>query len=468
MLAYGPEMRAQVPFMYVRNSDFMVGYPMVTKVLKEYIEPYEISGNAEENQFIELADLILEVNGKDAKTETAMDAFKTDSVISLKLLRWPENELYVKFRNWLYNPKNETGDLFTCRVMQTYNTSLPGLRVVKAKDVDFANYKTYDYLIEGDDPLLDEAILDTFVKRGLLSTRMKRDKENPDVVFRLARNAEESISATYVPPTTETINMGSTTSPVYNYITRTTSYVTKQRHRKVQHEGHTEVTNLSKLYLEIVALDASKLNDPNQKTAPEIWKLICSDQKVNDNRPLIDRYKEIAALGMYPFQGDDANRVLDISCGARMIPSTDNKSLVVLEVAPYSPADRLGLHPMDIILKINGKNKFKYKVMSKNGYSISEDEVPLGTLADKIGFAVFCMIKTGLGSYDIDYLQNIEFTALAKMEQEFLIERKGKKIKLKGNLWDPFFYYMEPGTFFQTARRKARPVFITYPKMEFK
>lgn len=465
MLAYGPKMQAQAPFRHVYNPDFMVGYPMITKVLNEYIEPYEFSGYAENDLFIMATDVILEVNGIDAKSDNAMDVFTTDSVISLKLLRWPEKELSIKFRNHLYNPENETGDLFSCLSIQTYQTTMPGIRVVKAKDVDFSKFKTYDFLIEGDDPLIDESILETFVNGGCLSSRMKRDKENPDVIFRIARNAEESMSATYVPPTTETINTGSTTNPVYNYITRTTSYVTKQRHRTVQHEGHTEVTNLSKLYLEIVALDASKLNDPNQKTAPEIWKLVYSGQQVNDNRPLIDRYKEIADLGGYPFQGDDANRVLDISCGARMIPSNDDKSLVVLGVAPNSRADRLGLKPMDIIRKINGKNKFKLVQKDKLRDYLTEEEILLGKLPGRLGLQVFLMGHLEL--VRSNYLQSSEFPALANKEDELLIERDGKKIKLKGSLWDPFFYHMESASFLKTARNKDRLVFITYNRIPF-
>lgn len=468
MLSYGSEIRAQAPFTVTRLSDFMDGYPMVTKILFDYIQPYEVSGLKDKEPVFRVADLILEVNGTDAKSDNAMNAFFTDSVISLKLLRWPDMEFNFKFRNLLYNPENETGDLFSCKAIPVYKTSLPGMRVVKAKDEDFSKYKTYDFLIEGDDPLVDEEILDTFIKGGLLSERMKRDKENPDVVFRLARSADESISSTYVPPTTETINTGSTTNPVYNYITRTTSYVTKQRYRKVEHEGHTEITNLSKLYFEIVALDASKLNDPNQKTAPEIWELIYSDQKVNDNRPLIDRYKEIASLGGYPFKGDDINLTLDISCGARMMPSVDNKSLVVLGVAPMSPAARLGLQPMDIILKINGKNSFKRKDMSNKGYSLLEKDVTLGALAEEIANVAYIMTHAGLTKGYPPFLKSMGFSILEKSENEFLIERNGKKIKLKGNLWDPSLYNVKPESFLKTARYIANPVFHEYIRMQFK
>ena len=178
--------------------------------------------------------------------------------------------------------------------------------------------------------------------------------------------------------------------------------------------------------------------------------------------------KEIASLGGFPFKGDDINLTLDISCGARMIPSVDNKNLVVLGVAPMSPAARLGLQPMDIILKINGKNSFKRKDMSNKGYSLLEKDVTLGALAEEIANVAYIMTHGGLTKGYPPFLKSMGFPILEKSENEFLIERNGKKIKLKGNLWNPSLYNVKPKSFLKTARYIANPVFHEYIRMQFK
>lgn len=467
LLVYCVPAKAQVPFAYEVREDFMAGYPIVTDVYKWYIEPIEIDTIAGDDYLIP-TDIILETNGKSVKgakgVELFLEAFYTDSIVSLKFLRWPDRTINFKFRNHFYNNNNDCGDVYKHYRIPLHFTEIPQIRVVRAQGIDFADYKSYDLLLDSDDPLVDEAILNQFISYNPYAAKMKRDKENPDIIFRLTRNAENSISTSYIPPTKETINIGSTTNPVYNYITRTTSYVTRQRYKTVEHAGHTEATNLSNLYMEIVALDAKKMNDPNQTVAPEIWKMVYSAAKVNDNRPDIDKYKEIAIYSGYPFEHPYYATVLPIFSGAKLQPGADNKSLVVMNVAPDTPASELGLMPMDIILKINGKNEFKRKDMSDKGWALEEKKFPMGELESQLGLTAFRSISLILKTAP-KYWKETIIEPLDKPTTEFLIERNGKKIKLKGNLfWPNIIYNPRPSDFIERCREYGRTILYLTPR----
>ena len=124
-----------------------------------------------------------------------------------------------------------------------------------AGELNFSKIKTYDIMITGDDPLTDKKILEKFCSSGIF-WELERDEENPDIIVCVAKNSQESISSTYVPPTSKTINTGSVTRPVYNYLTKTYSYVTTQRNRTVTTDGYTQSTTNTSIYLEFTILDA--------------------------------------------------------------------------------------------------------------------------------------------------------------------------------------------------------------------
>ena len=110
---------------------------------------------------------------------------------------------------------------------ERYTGSYPEeIRVFSSPGIDFSQYNTYDFVITGNDPLEDQAILQTFARQDLFKG-MVRDEESPDLIITIAKNADESISATYVPPTSQVVQSGSITTPVYNYITHKHDWVTK-------------------------------------------------------------------------------------------------------------------------------------------------------------------------------------------------------------------------------------------------
>lgn len=443
---------AQSPYTFYSNPNFGYGYPMVTSLRNWYIYPIDLQ-NGEEQIPVGLFDFITKVNGKDVLTENGLDEFNKSDVVTVEYFDWPDQEGGTfTFFNGLYNERNDVGDMMSLHpydLVPLYRYAMPGMTIVKSDNTDFTDLRTYDFLIEGNDPLVDEELLNEFMK-GVLTKRMKRDTENPDVIFRIAKNTDESFSTTYVPPTQEIVGTTTTLNPVYNYITRTTSYQAKQRLNTIQKAGHTEVTNVANVFLEVVALDAKKLNDPNQTTPPEIWKMTYSANEVNDNRTAMQRYKDILGACVYPFKAPCAYMVgTPLMTGAKLVPSADKKSLTVTEVAHDSPASDLGLLPGDIILKVNGKNEFKRIVMSKNGYSLQEQKIPLGELSVNMAQdANFIFVIKMDPSKETGYkLKGIEYKGLNKdKDNEFLVERDGKKIKLKGQLWLEQLYDMDADT----------------------
>ncbi len=90
-------------------------------------------------------------------------------------------------------------------------------------DFDWFYAKTYDFYIIGNDPLTDKAILEKLAEQLY---DMTRDTENPDVLLTVAKSADESVQSTYIPPTSRTINLGSTTRTRYNYLTKRNDYIT--------------------------------------------------------------------------------------------------------------------------------------------------------------------------------------------------------------------------------------------------
>lgn len=445
---------AQAPMSLHVNPNFGFGYPMVTSLRDWYIYPLEPEDGTIQEP-IQICDLIVNVNGKNVLNENGLEEFNKTDVITVEYLSFPDEELKsFTFANALYNEGNDAGDMqidSASKLVPLYQHRVPGMAIVKSSDVDFFDYQTYDFLIEGSDPLVDEELLKQFMT-GFLTRRMKRDKENPDVIFRIAKSTDQSFSTTYIPPTQQVVGSTTTINPVYNYLTRTTSYEARQRLNTVQQAARTEVTNVADVYLEVVALDAKKLNDPQQTTPPEIWKMTYSSSDVNDKRTALQRYKDILALCGYPFTNPTPYMVsTPLYIGAYLVPSDDKKQLKVMGVAPYSQAFKLGLQPGDVILKVNGKNEFTRKEMSKNGYSLREEKFLLGDMEIQIAYAADLIF-----TLDMDpkketrglSFKGIEITGLKKnKDNEFLIERNGKKIKLKGQLWYPEYLDMDADTF---------------------
>lgn len=185
---------------------------------------------------------------------------------------------------------------------ERYTGSYPEeIRVFSSPGIDFSQYNTYDFVITGNDPLEDQAILQTFARQDLFKG-MVRDEESPDLIITIAKNADESISATYVPPTSQVVQSGSITTPVYNYITHKHSWVTKNQTSIHKTEGYTQTTKTSNIYLEISILDTKQMLQKGQNTPPIVWQMKFNKTYTNSTMQPIDIYNSILSWSVYPFK----------------------------------------------------------------------------------------------------------------------------------------------------------------------
>lgn len=165
-------------------------------------------------------------------------------------------------------------------------------------DFDWFNVCTYDFASVSDQPLVDRSIFEQL----RIPETWKRDTENPDVIFTIAKDSKQSIHSTYIPPTVRTINHGSKTTSRYNALTNQTEYTTTQNNQTVREGGYTKTVSNSDIYLELAMLDAKRINDPKQQTAPIIWQATFEHHSTNPNLNVVNQFTIYASwVGLYDF-----------------------------------------------------------------------------------------------------------------------------------------------------------------------
>ena len=219
---------------------------------------------------------------------------------------------------------------------------------VADRNIDFRKMRKYDYLIVGDDPLNDTKILDQIPKWfGMI-----RDTKNPDIIFTIAKNADEKISSTYIPPTSRTVNTGSTTKSHYNYLTKRYDFVTKQQNQTIHEGGYTETTKTADIFFELAALDAKRINDKSISYAPIVWQFTATRYVVNpsQNFSMMDEYKAYASRTSFPpyDRYRSSSYILFEKSG---LVADEEKWNVVGDVLPGSRAEAAGFQKGDVIKK---------------------------------------------------------------------------------------------------------------------
>ncbi len=149
--------------------------------------------------------------------------------------------------------------------MQKPNT----INMVADSDFDFFEFNTFDFRVEGDDKLMDrsilEAIAEVYERRG-----MKRDKQNPDLIFTVQKSLNQTTNSVYVPETQQVVNTGYTTAVKRNVFTGK-NYVSTQSHNTVVRSGgytHTGVSATFHLVFTVFKNDTTQADD-----MPVVWKL---------------------------------------------------------------------------------------------------------------------------------------------------------------------------------------------------
>ena len=327
--------------------------------------------------------LVLEVNGESAEGWTPSQFYaKIDGsfdVITLKVRDKEKGDRIVKIR-----PLSELPDKFKAfagefgkltgssnkenresHYKNNKNNIVNNERY--DRDFDFFACKTYDYLITSNDPLLDKSILDKMARPSWI---MERDEKNPDILFTIARNADESISTTYIPPTSRTVNVGSKTTTHYNYILERNEYVTTQENRTITEGGYTKETKTADLFLEIAALDAKRINDPKMTHPPIVWQSTTKRHVVNPNFNYDEELHAYASWYTFPPIDREVFEKSTVYAPLGVI-FDNNDPKIITAVKPGSRAEMEGLRPGDKLLKaedVQYGNKDIKKDAKKNGW----------------------------------------------------------------------------------------------------
>lgn len=145
------------------------------------------------------------------------------------------------------------------------------INISSDNEVDFFDYCTYDYKIEGDDPLTDKEILERisliFDGRG-----MKRDTSNPDLILTVSKSLQQTTNSVYVPESKQVVNTGSTTSLQRNIFTGKNYLATQQHNKVITSGGYTHTGVSATFHLVLTIMDGEKLRQ-TPSSLPVVWKL---------------------------------------------------------------------------------------------------------------------------------------------------------------------------------------------------
>ena len=249
-------------------------------------------------------------------------------------------------------------------------------------DYDFFDICYYDFYITGDDPLLDKEILG---RVGYLdAARLPKDaKDNkPDVLITVAKDVNQQIEAVYVPPTSRTVQTGSNSTSYYDKALGQTVSRTSITNKIIREKGFTKEINKTDLFLEIAALDYSKINDSSITYTPVIWKATAkrhiTDAYLSKPNQELVTYASWMELG--PFDKKlryVSNKTLYPPLGVYPSPF-DNT--IIGSIMPNSRAEALGLQIGDKLVGITfsttySKNqKLNKNVLSKDGWTFFKDK----------------------------------------------------------------------------------------------
>jgi hypothetical protein len=297
-----------MPFEIAYFDNWFNDYPVIIGTYGlNFIKGYITSEELDSRAFLYCA--ITSINGESTQYKNSgeiIDMCMKSDTLQLELCKKASGKKHY-FKCDMIQENNRDLPPFDIKYAQSipferYTGSYPEeIRVFSSPGIDFSQYNTYDFVITGNDPLEDQAILQTFARQDLFKG-MVRDEESPDLIITIAKNADESISATYVPPTSQVVQSGSITTPVYNYITHKHDWVTKNRTSIHKTEGYTQTTKTSNIYLEISILDTKQMLQKGQNTPPIVWQMKFNKTYTNSTMQPIDIYNSILSWSVYPFK----------------------------------------------------------------------------------------------------------------------------------------------------------------------
>ena len=230
--------------------------------------------------------------------------------------------------------------------------------VIFDTDIDWNKYHTYDFAIRGNDPLNDKILLKAIAENfsDFFDGVLTRDKDNPDLIFTIAKGSDQSINTTYVPPVIENIRTGSKTTTRYNWITHKNDYITKDQYTTTKQDGYTKQDKVMNVFFEFTMLDAKQLKKESS-TPPIVYQATFKRTAVNPDYDLEEEYQNLCSWFALPLSERLTSCKWRSGVYGRFAPSgmyittPPNGDAVVIHIIAGSDADKAGVQRRDLIRK---------------------------------------------------------------------------------------------------------------------
>ena len=349
-------------------DDGSIGVKKSSTYFADYRLTYEPVGDT--TVLLQNGDLVIEVDGKlaegwsEERFYKAIDGRKDTIRLKVRQKTWADSEFTIPIINdvdiWIH-PTNDVSLKGFLPSIKKYGRSIKAILdddkevtwITRTdKDFDFFYVLYYDYAINSSDPLFDKELLEGMEFELHYWSHMVRREENPDIIFTVAKSADESISTTYIPPSSRTVYTGSTTTANYGVATgRYLGSTTRQNSYTVREGGYTKETKTADLYLEITALDAKKINDPKQTYPPIVWQTIAKRHLTNYNFDVEDELKAYVTWIYFPIEERRVRRFEKIAYESLgIVAKLDNH--IIDSVCPGMLAEKIGLRSGDKLVQV--------------------------------------------------------------------------------------------------------------------
>ncbi len=404
---------------------------------------YIIKINGKSIEDIKIENIYPLINGKEGRVTLLLHSITHDEDYELSY-----NPINLNKKGFDETLENIDGiDIFSSLLFDNYLNS--GVEVRTDDNIsDWAKYRKISIVLSSSDPLLEKELANTALKNLIQSGfPLIVDDKDPDLILKVSFNEEESVTSTYVPQTTTYIDQGNDT-----YITKGKYgiYINsfKRSPKKITEGGYTHEDISNYHFLEVSLLDAKKMLDPNQITAPIVWQLHYSKRLKYSESLYYTSLSILKYCRAFP-----SRNVFYRPCNAWSGICWDENKSVITDIYKNSPAEKLGLHPGDEIIKINGNKKIEIKSkkwLKKNFIgenpiiSVSFKKYSLGKLLTGKFSKVFpqAFLQSSI-SYRVDNNSYIDYAEIKYPEfihapnnnNFFEIKRNGKKLILKGPLY---------------------------------
>lgn len=302
-------------------------------------------------------------------------------------------------------------------------------------DIDFFDFCTYDFKVEGDDPLTDKSILEqislVFDGRG-----MKRDTLNPDLILTISKTLQQTANSVYVPETKQVVNTGSTTSLQRNVFTGKNYLATQQHNTIITSGGYTHTNVSATFHLILTVMDGKKLRkDPS--SLPVVWKLDYNEfsSSAIDIMSTVNNGVSYWCMN-YPFAQPKFSYGIK-TIGVAFRSYEDIRTGEIVAVLPETDAWNKGLRPGYKIEKAYMGGAYAlWWYQHKRPYFIADSYKEKNRSFIMVGYGVLIPIPipVRVKNHPYDYLSLDKESIWGKKPTFVIRDELGKEFKIKGML----------------------------------